>query len=608
VKHRRILLIVAVVVCFVAARHRAVAPPAREPIADVFSASNPRSVEATHLSLDLSVDFDAQVLRGSVTHTLLNHTGAHQFIVDTNGLDIDAVTADGAAATWSYGAVAANGTPVIVDIDPRTTSVRIDYRTHPNALGLHWLTARQTRAGTMPAMWSENEPDMARSWIPLQDTPSARVTYDATIHAPAGELALMSAANNPAAANATGLYAFSMPHPIPAYLIALTVARYEFRPLGDRAGVYAEPNLIDDTVYEMQFLPEMLAAAERVIGLYPFERYDLVFPPKYVGGMENPELNFIGQDAITGNHPAALVPSGLIAHELSHSWFGDLMTCAQWNDLWLNEGFATYFTKRIEEAMGAADEAEFELATDRSALDQYLGSRPPDRLTVLHRTFSGSERPSFTIIWYQKGEMFLQTLEQRMGRSAFDAFIARYEQLHPFRWVDDVEFRRSLQADEAALQIDDWLYGSGLPSNVAPPPSSALANRVTAQANAFIAGTKASSLDTAGWTDPERTYFLQLIQSVMVPRMAELDAVFHFSQLNTPPLLWLVAAAKSLDSASRTLLDRYLARGTPGSLPIWNTLSQSAAGRSYAVPLFTRVRDVYDVATQKTIASYLHVS
>src|SRR5436305_3816844 len=185
---RRIVLIVAVLLCTVAAKRRATIPPvAREPLPDVFSVSNPRAVESTHLSLDLTVDFDAQVLRGSVTHTLLHHGGARQFIVDINALDIDAVTADGAATTWSYGAPLVNGKAMLIDINSETRTVRIDYRTRPDGTGLHWLEAQQTRAGAMPAMWSENEPDLARTWIPLQDTPAERTTYDATIHAPPGE-------------------------------------------------------------------------------------------------------------------------------------------------------------------------------------------------------------------------------------------------------------------------------------------------------------------------------------------------------------------------------------------------------------------------------------
>jgi hypothetical protein len=162
-------------------------------------------------------------------------------------------------------------------------------------------------------------------------------------------MALMSAANNPTSTNAGRLR--SRCRTRSAYLIALTVGRYEFRPLGPLNGVYAEPQLLDDTAYEMQFVPQMFDAAQRVIAAYPFERYDLVFPPKYSGGMENPELNFIGQDIITGNHPAVVPPHGVIAHEMSHSWFGDTLTCATWSDLWQNESFATYYEKRIEEEM-----------------------------------------------------------------------------------------------------------------------------------------------------------------------------------------------------------------------------------------------------------------
>jgi aminopeptidase N len=605
---RRVLLIAAILVCTVAARHRAVVtPPERQPLADVFSASNPRDVESTHLALDLTVDFDAQVLRGSVTHTLLHHDAARQFIVDTNGLDVDGVTADGAAATWTFGTPAANGTPMIIDIAPTTQTVRIDYRTRPAAAGLHWLTAQQTRAGTMPAMWSENEPDMARTWIPLQDTPSARATYDATIHAPAGEMALMSASNNPTSTNATGVYTFSMPHSVPAYLIALTVARYDYRAVGERTGIYSEPNLIDDAVEEMRFLPDMLPAAERIMGAYPFERYDLVFPPKFTGGMENPELNFISQDVITGNHPAIVPPHGIVAHELSHAWFGDRMTCAEWNDVWLNEGFATYYEKRIEEEMGAREQAEFGLAQDHDTLDENLaGHSATDRLTVLHRTFIAGERPAFGPIAYIKGEVFLETMDDRMGRAAFDAAIAHYESRHAFQWVDDVDFKAELP-DDPGLQIDNWIYGGGLPSNVAPKPQSALAARVAVQANAFLGGTRASALDTTGWSNIEQQYFLQLIQNITVPRMSELDAAFGFSQMNTPPLLWIVAAAKSLDATSKALLDRLLARGSAASFPVWNTLAQTKSGKAYAVGEFAQVRGFYDPATAKSIASTLGV-
>jgi hypothetical protein len=134
---------------------------------------------------------------------------------------------------------------------------------------------------------------------------------------------------------------------------------------------------------------------------------------------------------------------------------------------------------------------------------------------------------------------------------------------------------------------------------------SSIAARVIAQAGAFRSGTRASALDTSGWTTIEQGYFLQLIQDVTAPRMSELDAVFGFSQMNTPPFFWLLAAAKSLDATSESMLDRYLARGTPASFAVWSTLAQSFAGKRYAVDVFGRVRGSYDSATEKSIASLL---
>jgi aminopeptidase N len=612
-KTRRLLLIATILLSFAAeGRQRAVSPKVvRLPAADVFSAAQPADIETSHIALDLTVDFDSSVIRGTATLQLVNHKNTTSLVLDTSGLDVDAVTADGRATGWRFLPQIANDVPLVVDIEPRTRFVRIDYRSRPSASGLQWLTAKQTRDGTTPAVTSRNEPDGARSWIPLQDTPAVRSTYDAIVRVPAGAMALMSAANNPTAANESGVYTFSMPHPVPAYLIALTVGRYAFRDMGNRTGIYAEPSQLDDAAYEMSFLPDMLSAAERVIAPYPFERYDLVFPPKYPGGMENPELNFISPELVTGNRPSRVLPSGVIAHELSHSWFGDLLTCATWSDLWLNEGFATYFEKRIEEEMGAWELAEYVFVSDRQALVDYLASRPADRLTVLHRTFINNERPSFTIIWYQKGEMFLRTLEERVGRSTFDAVIDAYLEANPFHWVDDISFRTALAnagVDFSELQVDAWMYGTGLPSNISSPTVSTLAQRVISRANAFRKGTALSALNPGDWSTVEDQFFLQQIQDIIVPRMTELDASLGLSKRATPPTVWIVAMATRLSATDKGYLDGYLARGLVNSLAVWYKLSQTTAGRQYAIALYPRVKDAYDSNSQFIITSYLHIT
>jgi leukotriene-A4 hydrolase len=600
------------------AQRRAVAPPApaRQPGADSFSAAQPREIETTHLSLDWTVDFDARVLRGSATHSVWNHTGTSTFIVDTRALDIDAVSIDGVPTTWRMGTPVTTITPLIIDITPNTRLVRIDYRTRTTADALHWLTAKQTRGHVAPFLWTISEPDFGRSWIPMQDTPSVRLTYDATVRVPPGLLAVMSA-ENPTEVSPDGVYHFAMRHPIPSYLIALAVGRLQFRALDERTGVYAEPELIDDAGYEMQPVPAMVDAAERIIGVpYPFERYDLLFAPQFGGGMENPRLNFIAADTITGNRPAVVPPSGLIAHELSHSWFGDFVTCSNWRDVWLNEGFATYYEKRIHEEVTGWERAEVGFVLDRNAVVDYLASNPQPRLTVLHRDFAAGERPSFTIIWYQKGELFLKTLEDLLGRETFDATIRTYLARNGNHWVDDVSFVESLrdvatQGDsgaESQLQLNPWIYGTGLPSNVTAPSSSALWNRVGVQASAFRSGTKATSLQTAGWGPIEVNIFVQQVNDVIPTRLADLDAGFHFSTMKTPPVQWLIAIARTLTPAYQPQLEQYLMRGTTGSLPVWSELARTTAGTTYARNVYAKAKEFYDTPTQHSIESFLHIA
>ena len=599
------------------AQRRAVAPPApaRQPGADSFSAAQPRDIETTHLSLDFTVDFGAKVLRGSATHQVWNHTGTSTFIVDTRGLDIDAAFIDGTPTTFRLGTPMPNGTPLIIDITPATRFVRIDYRTRPTSDGLRWLTPSQTRGRIAPFLWTMSEPDLGRSWIPMQDTPSVRLTYDATVHVPPGLLAVMSA-ENPREVAPDGVYHFEMRHHIPAYLIAMAVGRLQFRELDERTGVYAEPELIDAAAYEMQPVPDMVDAAERVIAPYPFERYDLLFAPQFGGGMENPQLNFIAADAITGNHPAVVAPSGLIAHELAHSWFGDFVTCSNWRDIWLNEGFATYYEKRIHEELTGWERAEVGFFQDRNAVVDYVQSNPLPRLTVLHRDFAAGERPSFTIIWYQKGEMFLKTLEDLLGRATFDRAIRAYLAHNGDHWVDDLSLLESLRenathgdaAVESQLQLDTWIYGTGLPANMTTPSSSALWNRVGVQASAFRGGAKATSLNTAGWGTVELNLFVQQINDLIPNRLAELDAAFHFSTMNTPPLQWLIAIARTLNATYTSQLENYLLRGTSGSLPVWSELARTSAGTTYGRGVYSRAKEFYDTSTQRSIESFLHIA
>lgn len=574
--------------------------PVPPPPYDLFSAAEPTDVRTLHLDLDLDVDFESNRLIGSVTHTIVNYTGTERFIVDTRGLTIHDVTADGMETGWSLSEATKDGQPLVIDILPSTRKVRIEYETSPDSRALSWLTPLQTLGDLEPMLYTLVEPDRAREWIPLQDTPGVRSTYEATIQVPEGLLALMSAENQ-TTTNADGIYEFSMSDPIPAYLIALAVGRFEFHSLDERTGIYVEPEVATEAAWDLQYVPEMVDVAEDIFGPYPFERYDLLLlPPGFgAGGMENPGLNFINfASAVSGNFEVPPVPATLIAHELAHSWAGDLATCATWSDTWLNEGLATYYAGRIIERMAGPDRAEIGYYWDRLNYEGWVQqtSKTPE-VQVLHRAFQPGDSPSvFNNTSYAKGSIFLKTLEDRLGRQTFDQFTKSYFRHFVWRWVDDEAFLDHLSnftTGTSSLQLDQWVYGQGLPSNVTAPTTSKLWDRIEVQSSRFRSGVSALRLDTTGWTSFERNLFLWQITNQLSARIAEVDGAFGFSSMKVAPQHWYLAVADSLYEPGMPMLERYLLLGGWNSISIFQRFASDDKGKEWAIEFYETARPHY---------------
>jgi aminopeptidase N len=622
---RRLLLVLFSFLFLVAARNRAVQHPAGWPLTavpvDKFSFAQPSQVTTKHIVLDLTVDFATRSLRGSAELEIENLTGTNMLVLDTSDLHVTRVTLDrtDAPATWSLGTVTANGTPLNIGINAATRFVKIEYSTASNPAGLYWSTAEQTYGRQQPYVYSLNEPTGARGWIPTQDTPTVRSTYEATLRVPRGLLALMSAADNPTQANDTGIYVFHMPSKIPSYLIALGVGRLAFHEFDERTGVYAEPELLEDAAWELAYLPEMVDKTEAMLGPFPFERHDLLLmPPTFiVGGMEHPMLNFIAPfNLITGNKPAVLQPSSLIAHELAHTWAGDSTTLANWNDVWLNEGITSYLTHRILEMMSGPERAEYGWYSDLQNYSGYVRTAPAAS-QIIHRDVP-SAGTGFGSTGYVKGALFIKTLEDNIGRATFDAFLRRYFQIFAFRWVDHHNFLALLRelalrgdaALEARLRLNEWLYEPGLPSNVTAPPTSAIWTRVTARIDRFTAGTPMSQLGANSWSTLERDLFIASVPAdALRPRMAEVDAVLGLSFLKTPPLQWLVQTVEAKYQPSMPAVERALMRGAPSG---WITSLYNAyirAGmRDQARTLFASLRKRYREDIERQVATILGVS
>lgn len=539
---------------------------------DPHSYARPHEIAVRHLELDVTVDFDAHRLAGRATITVdRTRPGASTLVLDTWDLTITRVTgADGTDLDFTVGEHdEILGRPLTIAAGA-AESVVVHYATGDDARALQWLEPAQTTGERF--LFTQAQPILARSWIPCQDTPSVRHTYQATVRVPPELLAVMSA-ENPTERSADGVYSFAMPQPVPSYLIALAVGDLEFRAIGERTGVYAEPAVVEAAAWEFADTERMVEAAERLYGPYQWGRYDLlVLPPSFpYGGMENPRLTFVTPTIIAGDR--SLVT--LIAHELAHSWSGNLVTNATWNDIWLNEGFTVYFETRIDEELYGDDYAAMIMRQGRQDLEIELPTLP-ERDSWLSLDLAGRDPDDGPVsVPYEKGSLLLRVLEQAVGRERFDAFLGDYFGRFAFRSMDTATFLDHLREEllgpagvsEADVQLDAWVYGAGVPPNEPFFPSDAF-DRVDQQLAALVSGTAAADLETAGWTPHQWVHLLRAVP-LDVPHdvLADLDRTFGLSGRGNVEVAaaWLelaidsgyVWAAPDVDAALAAFLGRY---------------------------------------------------
>ena len=528
----------------------------------------------TSLRLDLYVDFGARRIRGRASLALERTAGSSSVVLDTRDLLIHRITdRHGAPLAFQVGpSDAVLGAPLEVTLPPDVVAMHIDYETGPGAAALQWLAPAQTASRRHPFLYSQGQAILTRTWIPTQDSPGIRQTYTARITVPEGLTAVMSAESltpQGVAVPEGRAFEFRLTRPVPPYLMALAVGDLVFAPLGPRSGVYAEPATIAAAASEFVDVERMMAAAEQLLGPYEWGRYDvLVLPPSFpFGGMENPLVTFATPTILAGDR--SLV--SLIAHELAHSWSGNLVTNATWRDFWLNEGMTTYVESRIMEALAGPAHADMlHVLARRELLEEIRrlgGEASPD--TVLAIDLDGRDPDDgATRIPYEKGAALMTLLEHTFGRPRFDAYLRGYFERHAFSsivtdtFVDDLRRHLLLQdpAAEALIRLDEWIHQPGLPDN-AVAPHSALLTAISAHARAFGSGAKAASLRTSGWTTQEWLYFLhELPPQLSEAQLADLDTTFHLSARGNSEVLfvWLRMAIRHAYRPAMPALERFL--------------------------------------------------
>jgi len=586
---------------------------------DPLSYANYDQVRTRALHLDLKADFEKKTLSGYAELSLdWLDKSARTLDLDTRELTISKIEAQDARGRWTPVKYTLDkfdqekGQALHVQLPAQAPKVRIHYRTAPTASALQWLTPAQTLSGKRPFMFSQSQSINARSWVPVQDTPSVRFTYTARIEAPSGLRVVMSADNDPKATGKGG-WKFSMPQPIPSYLLAIGIGELEARTLGGRTGVYAEPLRIQAAEYELADTEKMVEAAESLYGPYRWGRYDmLVLPPSFpIGGMENPRLTFLTPTMIAGDR--SLVD--LIAHELAHSWSGNLVTNASWKHCWLNEGFTTYVTTRILEVLYGEEVALMNLQLEQEEAIESLKEIPPAKQALVTRApDTGSETYTDEGLAYPKGAWFLRTLEQRAGRAVFDPFLRGWFDSHAFQSVTTDQFVAYLRSNLLSrhpevmsdAELDEWLYGSGIPASARHAKSQRL-TALDASTAAWLEGElPTAKLDTKSWTAAEWMKFLNDIDNKAdAKRLKELDAAFGLAGTgnNEVAFRFYRAAVHAGYRDIRPQLNAFLMSVGRQKfvVPLYAALRANPDDRAWAENVYKSARERYHPETQGSV-------
>ncbi|MDO9586791.1 MAG: M1 family metallopeptidase [Brevundimonas sp.] len=605
------------------------APARVDYVRDVHSHARPEIARVKHVALDLTTDFATGTLSGTAALDITAEPGANEIILDVRNLDIqDVRDASGAPLQFQTGADDPNlGQPLTIRfpaIAPgEQRRIVIRYATRPEAAALQWLTPAQTAGGRQPYMFSQGQAILTRTWVPTQDSPGIRQTWDARIVAPSDLKVVMSAegltANGEPAGPGMTAWRFRMTNPVPPYLIAIGVGDVAFQAIDERTGVWTEPSMLAAAHAEMVPTAEMVDAAEALYGPYLWGRYDLlILPPSFpFGGMENPRLTFATPTIIAGDQ--SLV--SLVAHELAHSWSGNLVTNATWDDFWLNEGFTVYFENRIMEAVYGRDRALMLKSLGWGDLQSTLADLPAAD-TRLKLDLAGRDPDEgLTDVAYEKGAALLFTIERTVGRERFDAWLKGYFERNAFRpmttemFLEDIRTHLvTTQALEDQLMMDAWIYQPGMPSNWVPPVSGAFAP-VDAAARAFFADKgPALAVPWAGWSTQERQRFLAWRPEgraagadwLSPAQLADLESTLKLREEGNAELVfaWLQIAVQHRYQPAVPTLEKFLT--TMGRrkfvLPLFTSLwAEGDWGRSIATQLYARARPGYHPVTTNSI-------
>ncbi len=603
-------------------------PPAGEPTSSndststimnqlniLHSYANIDEVHTSHLDLNMNVDFEQKVIKGQATHTIVNSYNSKRFIVDVKDLTISKVTL-GLKRTPATFRISEShpvfGSALEIDITAETKLVHIHYLTSSKSEAVQWLSPQQTANKTHPFLFTQGEAILTRTWIPCQDTPKNKISYSARVEVPKDLLAVMSA-ENLNKKNDLGLYNFKLNQPIPTYLIALAIGNLEFDQIDNRTGVYAEPALLKASVDEFKDTGKMLDAAEGLFGKYMWGRYDIiVLPPSFpFGGMENPRLTFATPTIIAGDRSL----TALIAHEMAHSWSGNLVTNATWDDFWLNEGFTVYFERRIMESLYGKEYSNMLALLGKQDLDAELvnltnaGQADDTKLKLSLKDRNPDD--GMTDIAYEKGAALLTLIEQTVGRDKFDPFLTKYFEVYRFQSITTEDFIQHvednlLKPNNVVLNLDEWINQPGLPDNCPIVESDKFIN-VEKLLKECLDG---KSIETSQWSTHEWLHFLRNFPATLTEsQMIDLDKQFNFTNSGNAEIAaaWYEHVITNEYKQGYDALEQFLIRvGRRKFLtPLYKKMKEGKNTQTMALSIYGKARPNYHAVSTLTLDELL---
>ena len=580
------------------------------PRLDPHSYNDSSQPETESLDWKARVDFRTRQLHAEVTLTL-KEASAGPLDLDTRELDIRAVVdAEGKPLPFLLSPPEPIlGSRLRVELPAGVRQVTVRYRTSPEASALQWLTPSMTAGGQHPFLFSQCQAIHARSVIPLQDTPRIRIRFKAALTIPKALKAVMAAGfvrrEEP---SVEAVEHYEMPQPIPPYLLAFAVGSLASKELGPRSRVWAEPEVLEAAASEFEDVDEMLRVAESLFGPYEWERFDvLTMPPSFpYGGMENPRLTFLTPTLLVGDKSLVNV----VAHELAHSWTGNLVTNASAEHFWLNESFTVFAERRILEALTGTEVAALHAALGRRSLETAMEHfRANPQWTVLRTHLAGVDPDEvFSQIPYEKGYLMLCAMESTVGRPAFDKYLRKYIDTFRFQAITSEDFaaftERELPGVLAQVHGEEYLHQPGIPA-VAPVPRSQRLEQLQQ-----LKGQVPSAEAVKSWTPAEWQLFLEWMPADTTRGTIQaLDERFRLNQSHNSEVLvaWLVAALRAHYPPALERAEAFL--GEVGRMkylkPLYSVLGGSKEYRSRAKDIFKKYADRYHPIARQGIEGIL---